>query len=378
MNSGNGPVRAAGIAVDAGFGAVSVAVLAGTAHAIANSWGGRYWPFDCVAGLVVCVIALARRRHRCAAATVGLGVAAAAIVIARLTGLPHEPGPAMVLALSVLVGSAIRGLPVRPAVAVAAAGLAVVTGAWAAGGFTAVAVMSETGWLAAVAVGLLMRHLDARDRATTERVRHDERLELARELHDAVAHHITGIVVQAQAARIVARRDPADLDGSLAGIEAAGSDALSAMRRVVGLLRDADDGPPATPGPEQLSELVRRFGGRGPAVRLRSPDGESGWPPEVTSTVYRVVQEALTNVSRHAAHAGSVTVTVAQDRSAITVEVVDDASPAPVRYPHRTGYGLVGMRERVQILGGTLRAGPRPDAGWSVLATLPVPAQDRR
>jgi signal transduction histidine kinase len=252
----------------------------------------------------------------------------------------------------------------------------VVAGAWLAGWATAVAQLNTVTWLAALAAGLGLRLRDARRHATTEAVRRDERLALARELHDVVAHHITGVVLQAQATRIVARTRPDDVDGSLAGIEAAGSEALTAMRRLVGVLRDDDDAAPATPGPEGLAALVARFDGHGPAVRLRLPDDPPGWPPEVTSTVYRIVQEALTNVARHAPHAGAVTVDVAQERDAVTVEVADDAPPAPVRRPHRTGYGLVGMRERVETLGGTLRAGPRPGAGWSVRATLPVTARE--
>jgi signal transduction histidine kinase len=94
--------------------------------------------------------------------------------------------------------------------------------------------------------------------------------------------------------------------------------------------------------------------------------------------VYRVVQEALTNVLRHAPKARSVTVTVGQDAQGVTVEVTDDASAAPARHHHRGGYGLIGMRERVETLGGSLRAGPRPGAGWSVRATLPVPARESR
>ncbi|WP_323373677.1 sensor histidine kinase [Plantactinospora alkalitolerans] len=371
--------RAAGrtvIAVEAGLAALFGVVLVGQAVAIRQTWGGDYWQFECAAGLAVCVIALLRRRHRAWSAVAGLALAAVAILVARLAELPGEPGPAMVLGLSVLVGSAIRTLPVRLAGAVAAGGLAVVAGTWlgvqpASSG--AVIGLNAAGLLAAVAVGLGLRLLDAGRRATADQVRREERLELARELHDVVAHHITGIVIQAQAAQIVARKRPEGVQDSLAGIEAAGSDALAAMRRVVGLLRDTDDAAPANPGPEQLSELVKRFDGPGRTVRLRRPDDEPAWPPEVTSTVYRVVQESLTNISRHAPHAHSVTVSIAQDPRAITVEVVDDAPPAPARYPHRGGYGLIGMRERVETLGGTLCAGPRPDVGWSVLATLPAP-----
>jgi signal transduction histidine kinase len=192
------------------------------------------------------------------------------------------------------------------------------------------------------------------------------------ELHDAAAHHITGIVVQAQAARITARKHPETLDDALAGIESAGADALTSMRRVIGLLRDGDDAGGLTPGPEQLTDLVERFAGRGPAVRLRLPDSPA-WPPEVTTTVYRVVQEALTNITRHAPGACEVTVAVAADRQVITVEVTDDAPPGAPRFHNTGGYGLVGMRERVEALGGTLNAGPGSRTGWSVLATLPAP-----
>ena len=226
---------------------------------------------------------------------------------------------------------------------------------------------------------------DARRRAVVERVRREQRLELARELHDVVAHHITGSVLQTQAARIARRTQPETLDESLAGIEAANSEALAAMRRVVGLLRDTDDAAPATPGPEQLSELVDRFAGHlnghGPVVQLQLPDPSDGrpvWPPEVTSTVYRVVQESLTNIARHAPHARSITVSVAQGPRSVTVEVVDDAASAPALPHHRGGYGLIGIRERVGALDGTLTVGPRPAAGWYVRATLPLPALERR
>ena len=96
----------------------------------------------------------------------------------------------------------------------------------------------------------------------------------------------------------------------------------------------------------------------------------------MATTVYRVVQESLTNIARHAGAAREVTVTLAHDQRAITVEVTDDAPAASSpRFPHAGGYGLVGMRERVEALGGTLSAGPRPAAGWSVLAALPAPGR---
>ncbi|GIH62660.1 two-component sensor histidine kinase [Microbispora siamensis] len=365
------------------------AVLAFWASRIAGSWGGGYWRFDCAAGAVVCVIALARRFDPARAAAAGLAVAATAVLAARFADLPSEPGPGMALGLAVLVGTAVRALPVRTACGVAAGGLAVAAGSLLtahalAAGVPSVTLMNVLAWAAAVVAGLCPRLLDARRRAVAEGVRRAERLRLARELHDVVAHHVTGIVVQAQAARLVARKSPEKAGDALADIEAAGSDALAAMRRVVGLLRDPDEPAGQAATPAGLSELIERFEAGGRAVRLRLPGEEetATWPPEVAGTVYRVVQESLTNVSRHAPSARSVTVSVERDRDTLTVEVADDSPRTPSRHHQRGGYGLIGMRERVEALGGTLRAGPRPmagsESGWSVLATLPVPGRDRR
>jgi signal transduction histidine kinase len=372
-----------GTVAESALGLALAATTVVTAVAIADSWGGRYWIFESAVGVVAGALALLRRRHRAAAAMVGLAVAATAIVVARLAGLPREPGPTVVLALAILTASAVRKLPLPAAASIAAGGFVVVLASQLAGHppvgqLTIVAAMNALGWLAALAAGLCLRLLDTTRRTTEERVRRDERLELARELHDVAAQHITGIVLQAQAARIVARKHPEQLDDSLAGVEAAGSEALTAMRRVVGLLRDAGDTVSARSGPEQLHDLVRRFDHIGPAVRLHLPVPARAWPPEVTSTVYRIVQESLTNVSRHAPDARSVTVTIDQQPSTVRVEVADDGSPPAARAPRRGGYGLIGMRERVATLGGTLDAGPRGAAGWSVTATLPVPAPGPR
>ncbi|MFD2796603.1 sensor histidine kinase [Promicromonospora vindobonensis] len=376
------PARVAG---DLLLGLTLAAVPLFTVTALAASWGGSSWVLGLVTGTVVGVLALLRRRHRFGAALAGLGVAAVTVVSARLAALPEEPAPAVALALAVLVASAIRTLPTRQAATVAGGGLVVVVGSWLAAvpfapEATVIPMVNAATWLAAVAAGLGGRLLVARREASVERVRRDERLAVARELHDVVAHHITGIVVQAQAAQIVARRGPAEaarVADSLAGIETAGSDALTSLRRVVGLLRDADDASPVAPGTEALSTLVSRFEGHGPEVRLRLPADGDPSPPEVTTAVYRVVQESLTNVTRHAPQSRTVTVDVRRVPEGLTVEVSDDA-PHTGALDTRGGYGLIGMRERVESLGGTLRAGPRPGAGWSVVATLPLTDGARR
>ena len=388
MNAAVDPVNRlagrAGIMADVGFALLSAALLAATADRLATD--GRDWVLDLVAGIAACTAALTRRRHPAAAAVVGLTICAIAALTAMVGRMPGEPGPAAVLALLVLGYTAVRVLPSRQALAIAVGGVAI-TSVGRLGtmlGYQpsrAAYTLGAEAWIAALGFGLWLRYLDHRRRTAAETVRRDERLALARELHDVVAHHITGIVLQTQAARIIARKPHADEDlyGTLAEVETAGVEALAAMRRVVGLLRDADDAATTGTGPEQLADLVRRFDGHGPAVRLQLPADGPTWPPEVTTTVYRIVQESLTNIARHAAHARSATVDIVQNEQRIMVEVTDDAPPGPQRHLHRGGFGLVGMRERVEALGGTLHAGPQPaGVGWSVTATLPVPGGKRR
>ncbi|MBO0806194.1 MAG: sensor histidine kinase [Nocardiopsaceae bacterium] len=362
-----------GVVANACLAVVLAAVLAAESWDLASE-GRQVW-LDCVTGAIVCTAAIARERGRGRAAATGLVVSAAAAVTAWLGNVPGEPEFAAMLALLVLLAAAVRVLPEVPAAAIVAGGAAL-------GGLLAI-LHPDSGvglpaawWATGVAAGLLLRIRDARRQAGRDAVRRAERLELARELHDVAAHHMTGVVLQAQAARIVARKQPALLDEALRDIESAGTGALAAVRRVIGLLRDDGDAAGLAPAPEPLVDLVERFARNGIPVTLQllgdSGDSSGIDSPEVTGTVYRVVTEALTNVARHAPAATEVTVIVSRGSRAVTVEVTDDApASASLRIPD-CGYGLVGMRERVEALGGTVTAGPRPAGGWSVRATVPV------
>ncbi|SCL70904.1 hypothetical protein GA0070606_5550 [Micromonospora citrea] len=153
------------IATDAVLGLVLLVGLALTAGLLAVSWGGLYWVFDCLAGVAAASLALLRGPRRVWPVAGGLAVAAVAVVVARVADLPQEPGPVTALALAVLVGSGIRTLPGTTAVAVAAGGLTVVGGTWLtalpdAAGLTAVTVVNAVTWLAAVAVGMVLRAVD--------------------------------------------------------------------------------------------------------------------------------------------------------------------------------------------------------------------------
>ncbi|MFC0848906.1 sensor histidine kinase [Streptomyces noboritoensis] len=224
------------------------------------------------------------------------------------------------------------------------------------------------------AYSLLLRAQSWQRVRDLQAVRAAERIELARELHDLVAHHVTGIVVQARAARFtgVEGQRAADTFGR---IEEAGGDALSAMRRLVRVLREGEPETEPVAGLAQLRELADRFSLAGPPAVLYVEAGlEERLPGEVAAAAYRVVREALTNVRKHAADASAVRVGLRVVGDALEVRVADDGSRAARLPPGARGggFGLAGLTERVTALGGELRAGRAPEGGWQVLAILPL------
>jgi signal transduction histidine kinase len=350
-------------------------------------------PFGTLAAAVgVPLVVLLRRRPGArlvptATAAIGLSLAISLICMAQVALLPGVPEVISdlafteQLALAVMVITVLHRCPLRPAlVLTAAAAVAIVgspimrmTDAPTAG----YSVLSALGWGGAVAIGLVLREVDTRRRAAVEDIRSAERMELARELHDVVAHHVTGIVVAAQAAAVVARTSPDDVDRALSAIEHAGTDALTAMRRMVGVLRGQDTEGARTPGAElaEVRTLVHRFDPDARLVRLTTDPGleHAVLPPGVAATGYRVVQEALTNVRRHAPHVATVEVDVRIREEALLVSVRNDGvPPAPVSGRVGGGFGLVGMGERVAALDGTLAAGPTAPGVWAVSVQLPL------
>jgi signal transduction histidine kinase len=366
-----------------GLGLLMAAALAFDLRVLAQTQAGGQWPFDLGVGIAVGAAAFLRNRLPAAACAVaGLAVyAAAALATGHWRLWPVSLLGAAAIGLVILAVSAARTLPPRRAVFVGVLGVLVMAGAGAAhtsyapAARTALALTGITLWGAALAAGVWLRYLDHREHTTVEAIRREERLELARELHDVVAHHVTGILVQAQAARFTAAQHPDAAGDALANIETAGSETLTALRRLVGLLRDPCD-TAGHAAPEAIDQLVRRFSAQTTPTELHVPAGfdTAAWPSEIASTAYRVVQEALTNIARHAPGATSVAVTITPAAGRLTIEVIDDA-PASHPRPVRTGagYGLIGMRERVEALGGALRSGPREHTGWIISASLPMP-----
>lgn len=218
---------------------------------------------------------------------------------------------------------------------------------------------------------LLERERDERDRAAAMA----ERLRIARELHDVVAHSISLIAVQAGVGHHVIDTDPAGARTSLGVIEQTSRDALVEMRRMLGALRDGSEPAAVTPSPgladlNTLAAEVRRTG-LGVTLEVTGDGGEV--PAGVDLAAYRVVQEALTNVVKHGGPVAHVRVEQASD--GVTIEVADKGRPeAAASGP---GHGLAGMRERVALYGGTLETGPRPGGGFRVRAVLPYAAAPR-
>lgn len=203
-----------------------------------------------------------------------------------------------------------------------------------------------------------------------EGVRLLEREQLARDLHDTVAHHVSAIAIQAQAGTAVAPHDPAAAAEVLRVIEGEASRTLDEMRSMVRVLRRADDAELApAPGIADVRRLAHDANG-GPSVEVRvGGDGEAdALPPAVGAAVFRIAQEAVTNARRHARHATRIEVHVRADADGVRLEVSDDGEPAASA---SAGYGLTGMTERAALLGGTCTAGPAPDRGWVVTAVLP-------
>ncbi len=198
-----------------------------------------------------------------------------------------------------------------------------------------------------------------------------EREQLARELHDTVAHHVSAIAIQAQAGRTLAASSPNAAVDALEVIEEEASRTLAEMRTMVGALRQGEE-PNLAPqrGVADIERLAQSVEDR-PRVDVELSGDLDGLPPSVEAAIYRLAQESITNAIRHARHATRINVCVAGDDDCVRLTVRDDGDPTPFSAGSSAGYGLVGMTERTKLLGGTLEAGSSPDRGWTITAVLP-------
>jgi signal transduction histidine kinase len=216
--------------------------------------------------------------------------------------------------------------------------------------------------------------LEAQEGERAARAVLDERLRIARELHDVIGHSISLIAVQSEAAARCVGADPRAVAGYLGRISAASRQAMAEMRGVLAVLRpDAEAELSPQPGLEQVGELIESLRAGGLDTRLEMEPMRL--PPGLALAVYRIVQESLTNVLKHAGTDAKAAVTVSRNGAAVRVSVHDDGA-GPGGPASSTAHGIVGMRERVAAYGGTLRTGARPGGGFEVEASVPLPERE--
>jgi len=229
-------------------------------------------------------------------------------------------------------------------------------------------------WGMGLAFGLVLRDTDVRRSLALRDALTAERMRLARELHDLVTHHVTGIAVRAQAAQIVAARQDGRVEADgYAEIERAATESLTAMRELVGMLRSEDGRPdlPATGIRAALDKAV--IGEPRATVELRDNIESIDPGPYVAATLHWITLEALTNVRRHAQAATQIRIEVRLDGPMLVLDISNDgAEPPSAADDQRRRYGLVGMSERLAAIGGELTAGPEPGGRWRIDARVPI------
>jgi signal transduction histidine kinase len=248
---------------------------------------------------------------------------------------------------------------------------------YAAGWLISAGVMAVTFGMWQLHIREVEQRAEEAERTKDEAARRravEERLRIARELHDSLTHSISVIQVQAGVAVHLARKRGEDVPPALLAIQEAGADAARELRATLSVLRTEEDSDGS--GLSQLDSLVARARAAGLPVTVTVTGAERPLPADVDQAAYRIVQEALTNVSRHAGHACAA-VHLHYTPQALSVRVDDDGAgtaTGPAARPPGPGLGLVGMRERVSALGGRLQAGPQDGGGFQVWAELPARA----
>lgn len=322
---------------------------------------------------VALVLPLAWRRR----APVPVFLVIAAVGLVQWLAGPELYGDlAILFALYAVVAHEPRQRVVAAVCGVALLGLVLAIARWAAGSEAplASAIAMATMVALPVALGLVVRGRRRALLATREAAVRAERARISREMHDVVAHHLSVMVALADGARMTVGRDPAEAEAAIAQVARTGRDALTEMRRLLGIVQEPEAGTPLRPQPglEQLEELATSVRAAGLDVRL-DVDPAAASSAGTGLTVHRIVQESLTNVLKHAPTATRADVVVRRAGPGLQVEIRDDgARPSTHGGGDGDGHGLRGMAERVALDGGQLEAGPAAGRGWRVHASLPV------
>jgi signal transduction histidine kinase len=333
--------------------------------------------------IAACLVLAAKRRYPLAVLT----AATAAVVAYSLLGYVNG---SVLLAPTIALYYLAKVVSIRRSLPAAVVTVAVLMAATAArnpfgpagGGFVLIPAQLAVALVGGIAVRNRNAYIRERAQDETRRRIDEERLRIARELHDVVAHTMATINVQAGMAAHVLADQPGVAAEALQTIRMASKDGLRELRAILNVLRQADEGDPTQPAPglAQLDALVSGAESAGLPVTLRQSGAPRELPAPVDLTAYRIVQESLTNVIRHAGPA-TATVLLCYDDAGVQIEVTDTGlGPGPLPLgggPPRAGggYGLTGMRERAAAVGGVMSAGPGPAGGFRVTARLPAPRQ---
>lgn len=329
------------------------------------------WPgASLVACLGVALTVLWRRTRPLAMLTVAFATGMALGVAGLVAGTATPPGldtMAFVLLLPYALFRWASGRDIAIGVVVMLA--AAVIGTATDPGTVGEAIGGVTVLLLSAAIGGMVRYRGTARGREIEQVKLGEREQLARELHDTVAHHVSAIVIQAQAGRTLAASSPQTAVDVLAVIEAEASRTLDEMRSMVGALR-RDTDTPLTPQ-QGIADISRLAASAPPRIAVDvHVDGDlSALEPVVDAAAYRIAQESVTNAIRHASNATRVDIRVVASDGGVQLSVVDDGEHGGA--PGVGGYGLIGMGERAKLLGGTIEAGRMPGRGWRISAEIP-------
>jgi len=336
---------------------------------------GLAWrPLATVLALALVPALLCRRSQPLVAALAGWGVAGLLSVLQPTTDA-GDLGLYSMMAVLVLLYSLVRWGSGREIVlGTVFVAVVVVLGMYAASAGWADVFGGSVLLLLVVALATVFRYRAALWHRQQREIRNQERVALARELHDIVAHHVSAIAVQAQAGGVVAGSQPEKAAEVLAAIETEATRTLAELRSMVRVLREEDTAAYSPQrGVADLPALARVDAT--PTVEVSVDGSLSRLAGPVDAALYRLAQESLTNAVRHARSATRVGVDVRREGKVVRLRVIDDGrtEPGPAPAP---GFGLTGMAERTQLLGGSLSAGPGPEGGWVVEAVLPVEAPE--
>lgn len=329
-------------------------------------------PLVTVLALVLIPALLWRRDRPLTAALVGWGVAGLLSILQLITDAGDLDLYAMMAVLILLYALVRWGSGREIALGTAFVAVVVALGMYATSAGWADVFGGTVLVLLVVALAAVFRIRADLWRRQQREIRNQERVALARELHDTVAHHVSAIAVQAQAGGVVAGLQPEKAAEVLAAIESEASRTLAEMRSMVRMLRtDEDVAYSPQRGVADLPALARADATL--TVEVSLDGGLTRLARPVDAALYRLAQESLTNAVRHAQSATCIAIDVRRQGDAVRLRVSDDGQIEPGAAPE-PGFGLLGMAERAQLLGGSLSAGPAPEGGWVVEAVLPVEA----